>query len=131
VQRAAGLIRPGVVVGFGSGIIVVDHTKCSLRLGTWHSVRVEVATLGWRPEALYLEALGAMVRLHRGDDGPVFRTDQGSWILDAGFGPIKDSASVAASLLSRAAIAEVGEFCGLANGPSSRSRPNSPSSPAM
>jgi ribose 5-phosphate isomerase len=67
VQRATGLIRPGVVVGLGSGIIAV------------------------------------------------FRTDQGSWILDAGFGPIKDSASVAASLLSRAAIAEVGLSCGLAN----------------
>ena len=115
MQRAAGLIRPGVVVGLGSGIIVVDHTKCFPRLGTWHSVPLEVATFGWRPEALYLEALGAMVRLHRGDDGPVFRTDQGSWILDAGFGPIKDSASVAASLLSSAAIAEVGLFCGLAN----------------
>ena len=48
--------------------------------GTWRSVPLEVATFGWRPEALYLEALGATVRLHRGDDGPVFRTDQGSKI---------------------------------------------------
>jgi ribose 5-phosphate isomerase len=54
-SRAAGLIRPGVVVGLGSGIIVVDHTKCSPRLSTWHSVPLEVATFGWRPEALYLE----------------------------------------------------------------------------
>jgi ribose 5-phosphate isomerase len=114
-QRAAGLIRPGMVVRLGSGIIVVDHTKCSPRLGTWHSVPLEVATFGWRPEVLYLEALGAMVRLHRGDDGSVFRTDQGNWILDAGFGPIEDPAALAASLLSRAAVAEVGLFCGLAS----------------
>ncbi len=45
----------------------------------------------------------------------MFRTDQGNWILDAGFGPIEDPASLAASLLSRAAVAEVGLFCGLAS----------------
>lgn len=42
VQPAAGLIRPGVVVGLGSGIIVVDHTKCPPRLGSWVTGRVWV-----------------------------------------------------------------------------------------
>ena len=94
-------------------VIVVDHTKCSPRLGTRHSVPVEVAVFGWRPEALHLETLGATVSLRRGRDGSVFRTDQGNLILDAGFGPIEDPAALAASLLSRAGVAEVGLFCGL------------------
>ena len=95
-------------------VIVVDHTKRSARLGTRHSVPVEVARFGWRPEALHLEALGATVSLRRGKDGSPFRTDQGNLILDAGFGPIDDIAGLAASLLARAGVAEVGLFSGLA-----------------
>ena len=94
-------------------VIVIDHTKRSPRLGTQHSVPVEVARFGWRPEALHLEALGATVSLRRGKDGSPFRTDQGNLILDAGFGPIDDIAGLAASLLARAGVAEVGLFSGL------------------
>lgn len=86
-------------------VIVVDHTKRSPRLGTQHSVPVEVAAFGWRPEALHLEALGATVSLRRGNDGLPFRTDQGNLILDAGFGPIEGIAELAASLLARAGVA--------------------------
>jgi ribose 5-phosphate isomerase A len=96
-------------------VIVVDHTKRSPRLGTQQSVPVEVAAFGWRPEALYLESLGATVNLRRGNDGSPFRTDQGNLILDAGFGPIEDIAELSASLLARAGVAEVGLFCGLVN----------------
>lgn len=94
-------------------VIVVDHTKLSERLGTRHSVPAEVAPFGWRPEALHLEALGATVSLRRDGDGSPFRTDQGNLILDAEFGPIENLAELAASLLSRAGVAEVGLFCGL------------------
>jgi len=95
-------------------VIVVDHTKHSPLLGTQHSVPVEVAAFGWRPEALHLEALGATVSMRRRDDGSPFRTDQGNLILDADFGPIDDIAGLAANLLARAGVAEVGLFRGLA-----------------
>jgi len=95
-------------------VIVVDHTKHSPRLGTQHSVPVEVAAFGWRPEALHLEALGATVSMRRQDDGSPFRTDQGNLILDADFRPIDDIAGLAANLLARAGVAEVGLFRGLA-----------------
>lgn len=95
-------------------VIVVDHTKRSPRLGTRHSVPVEVAVFGWRPEALHLEALGATVTLRRGNDGSPFRTDQGNLILDADFGPIEEIAELTATLLARAGVAEVGLFSGLA-----------------
>jgi ribose 5-phosphate isomerase A len=96
-------------------VIVVDATKCSDHLGTRHRLPVEVVDFGWRPEALYLEALGAEVALRRGEDRSVFRTDQGNLILDADFGVIEDPRSLAVRLLSRAGVVEVGLFCGLVN----------------
>jgi len=94
-------------------VIVVDATKCSDRLGTHHCVPVEVVDFGWRPEALHLEALGADVVLRRAEGGSVFRTDQGNLILDADLGPIEDPRALAAALVSRAGVVEVGLFCGL------------------
>lgn len=93
-------------------VIVVDHTKCSPRLGTRHAVPVEVVEFGWRPEAAYLESLGAEVSLRPAGDRSVFRTDQGNLILDADLGPIDDPGLVG-RLLARAGVAEVGLFCGL------------------
>ncbi|WP_147481159.1 hypothetical protein [Streptomyces shenzhenensis] len=54
-QRAAGLVRPGTIVGLGPG-----------------------CTAGRRPEALHLESLGATVSLRRGNDGSPFLMDQGN-----------------------------------------------------
>src|SRR5262249_30942954 len=44
-------------------IIVVDQEKRSPILGTRWAVPIEVVPFGWRPEARYLESLGASVRL--------------------------------------------------------------------
>jgi ribose 5-phosphate isomerase A len=94
-------------------VIAVDHTKWSPRLGTHHALPVEVVEFGWRPEAAYLESLGAEVSLRRAWDRSRFRTDQGNLVLDADFGPIDDPGTLAGRLLARAAVAEVGLFCGL------------------
>src|SRR4051794_37255287 len=50
-------------------VIVVDDTKPTRRLGTRFAVPVEVAEFGWRPEAEYLDDMGATVTLRRGADG--------------------------------------------------------------
>jgi ribose 5-phosphate isomerase A len=89
------------------------RSALSPRLGTRHALPVEVVEFGWRPEAAHLESLGAEVSLRRAGDGSPFRTDQGNLILDADFGPIDDPGTLAARLLARAAVAEVGLFCGL------------------
>lgn len=94
---------------------MVDHTKCSPRLGTRHAVPVEVVAFGWRPEALHLESLGATVSLRMADGQSAFRTDQENLILDGSSGPIANLTALAASLLARAAVAETGLFCGLAS----------------
>ena len=56
---------------------------------------VEVAQFGWRPEAEYLDDMGATVTVRRGADGAEFVTDEGNWILDCAFGPIADPARLA------------------------------------
>ncbi len=94
-------------------VIVVDDTKLSPRLGTKHRVPVEVVDFGWRPEALYLESLGARVDVRPAADGSPFRTDGGNFILDADLGPLDDPAAMAATLTRRAGVVEVGLFVGL------------------
>ena len=95
-------------------VIVVDDAKPSPCLGTLHALPVEVLPFGSRPEADYLDDLGAEVVLRRGVDGRPFVTDEGNWILDAAFGPIADPERLAARLAARAAVVEHGLFLGLA-----------------
>jgi ribose 5-phosphate isomerase A len=95
-------------------VIVVDHTKPSSRLGTRSPVPVEVAQFGWRPEAEYLDDMGATVTVRRGADGAEFVTDEGNWVLDCAFGPIGDARRLAARLDARAGIVEHGLFLDLA-----------------
>lgn len=95
-------------------VIVVDSSKCSQRLGTRHSLPVEVVEFGWRPEALQLESRGAKVIRRADADGSPFRTDQSNFILDCDFGPIEDPEGMELRLIARAGVVAVGLFCGLA-----------------
>ena len=95
-------------------VIVVDDSKPSPVLGTNFVVPVEVAQFGWRPEAEYLDDLGATAVIRRAPDGTEYVTDEGNWILDCRFGPIADAARLASRLDRRAGIVEHGLFLGLA-----------------
>jgi ribose 5-phosphate isomerase A len=95
-------------------VIVCDASKVVAGLGTNYPVPVEVSQFGWRPEADYLDDLGADVVIRRGADGAEFVTDEGNWILDCRFAPIADPARLAAQLDRRAGIVEHGLFLGLA-----------------
>jgi len=95
-------------------IIVVDETKLSPALGTRWPVPVEVVPFGWRSQVLFLESMGARVRVRQVSDGKRFITDQGNLILDCNFGPLSQPAQVATKLGGRAGIVEHGLFLGLA-----------------
>ena len=95
-------------------IIVVDESKLSERLGTRFPIPVEVLPFGWRVVAQYLELLGATASLRRAANGKPLETDQGNWILDAGFGPLEDPQPVAEQLEHRAGVVAHGLFLGLA-----------------
>jgi ribose 5-phosphate isomerase A len=94
-------------------IIVVDDSKLSPRLGTLHSLPVEVLHFGWRSQARFLESLGAKYDVRQTVGGEEYRTDQGNMILDCNFGPIADAAKLARQLEGRAGIVEHGLFLGL------------------
>jgi ribose 5-phosphate isomerase A len=95
-------------------IIVVDESKLSPALGTRWAVPVEVVPFGWRTQALYLESLGADVKLRQDGNRKTFTTDQGNLILDCQFGPLLQPAELAAKLNARTGIVEHGLFLGLA-----------------
>ena len=95
-------------------IIVVDESKLSPALGTRWAVPVEVVPFGWRTQALYLESLGADVKLRQDGNTKTFTTDQGNLILDCQFGPLLQPAELAAKLNARTGIVEHGLFLGLA-----------------
>jgi len=95
-------------------IIIVDESKLSPALGTNWAVPVEVIPFGWRTQAAYLESLGARPRLRLGDNGAPFKTDQGNFILDSAFGPIRDPIGLGARLDARTGIVAHGLFLGLA-----------------
>ncbi len=94
-------------------VIIVDETKLSARLGTRHTVPVEVVPFGWRTQLLFLEALGAQVTVRKARDDRPFLTDQKNLILDCNFGPIADVAELAVVLSRRAGIVEHGLFLDL------------------
>lgn len=94
-------------------IITVDDSKLSPRLGTHHTVPVEVLTFGWRSQLRFLESLTARVEVRQNSDGSQFATDSGNMILDCDFGPIADAAALARKLATRAGIVEHGLFLGL------------------
>jgi ribose 5-phosphate isomerase A len=94
-------------------VIVVDDSKPTEVLGSRFVVPVEVARFGWKPEADYLDDLGAGVVVRGSSSGEPFVTDEGNWILDCAFGPIADPARLAAQLDRRAGVVEHGLFLGL------------------
>jgi len=94
-------------------VIVADVGKLSEKLGTKVPVPVEVLPFGWKTHVPFLEGLGAKVSLRRNSDGAPFLTDQGNYVLDCYFGPIRDPKALAKELSSRAGILGHGLFLGL------------------
>ena len=94
-------------------VIIVDESKLSNQLGTHWALPIEVVPFACPSELNFLEALDAVVKIRKHDDGSSFKTDQKNLILDADFGPIADPAGLAAKLDNRAGIAGQGLFIGL------------------
>ena len=94
-------------------IIVVDESKMSPCLGTRFAVPVEVIPFGCEAQRLFLADLGGHPTLRKLPNGAPFVTDEGNFIYDCKFGPIKDCEELSAELLSRSGIVEHGLFLGL------------------
>ncbi len=109
------LLREKIVAQASSRqIIVVDDRKLSPALGSRFAVPVEVIPFGWQSQLTRLEAVGAQWQLRQTDKGVPFETDQGNYILDCNFGPMKDPFKVAAELNELATVVEHGLFLKMA-----------------
>lgn len=98
-------------------IIIADERKRVNVLGENNKpVPIEVLPFALRPTMLRIEKLGGkpLVREAEGKVGPVV-TDNGNFIIDAYFGPIRDPAELENELINIPGIVETGLFVGMAH----------------
>lgn len=97
-------------------VIVADESKLVDRLGEKAPVPVEVVAFGWTLQERFLEELGGVARLRRGDDGQPFVTDGGNYVIDCRYdGGIDDARLLEAALRERVGIVESGLFLRMAS----------------
>ena len=96
-------------------IVLVDSSKLVKQLGTKMPVPIEVIPMAAPVVLRTLQGIGAAAGLRLGlrKDGPIV-TDQGFWIIDAQFGPIRDPAALNRTLLEMPGVLDHGLFVGLA-----------------
>ena len=91
-------------------VIIVDESKLSERVGTKWPVPVEVIPFGLSVEVLNFKKMGIEARIRKKGDGSPFITDEGNYILDCFFGPLREPQKIEEMLHGRAAIVENGLF---------------------
>jgi ribose 5-phosphate isomerase A len=112
--QGGALLREKIVASASTRlVIIVDETKLVDRLGSRSAVPVEVVPFGWQVAARNLRELGATVSVRRGDEGRLFVSDGGHYILDCAFGPIAAPASLEQKLNSIVGVVEHGLFMGM------------------
>ena len=95
-------------------VIVADEHKMVARLGKF-PLPVEIIPFAIGPVKEKLEAIGAhpVLRLHQ--DGSIYVTDEGNYILDCHYEEIADPAKVALTIKTITGVVEHGLFLGLAS----------------
>lgn len=92
-------------------IIVVDYTKLVPALGNSFPLPVEVIPFGWGSTARQIEELG-MKPVLREQNGQIFRTEAGHYILDLHGWRIEDPADLEIRLNLIPGVVETGLFIG-------------------
>ena len=97
-------------------VIVADETKLVERLGTNHPVPVEVLPFALPIVVAKMRELGGkpVLREGKGKVGPVV-TDNGNFVVDVDFGPIKAPKALDLQLKSIPGVIETGLFVGIAD----------------
>jgi ribose 5-phosphate isomerase A len=114
--HGGALLREKIVAAASRRMVVVaDTTKLVDRLGSRESVPVEVVPFGWEKTLARLAALGAKAELRSGADGTPYITDGGNYIVNCGFGAMKNAREVADAVDHIVGVVEHGIFIGFAS----------------
>jgi len=97
-------------------VIVVDETKLVEKLGTNHPVPLEVLPFALPTVMVRMRELGGkpVLREGKGKVGPVV-TDNGNFVVDVDFGPIRAPKELDLQLKSIPGVIETGLFVGIAD----------------
>lgn len=113
--RGGALLREKLVASAArERVIIADESKLVQTLGERQAVPVEIVRFGWRHTAASLAALGCQTTLRQVDGAP-FVTDEGHYILDCRFGPIRAPGELAWRIKTLVGVVEHGIFAGLAD----------------
>jgi ribose 5-phosphate isomerase A len=106
--RGGALLREKIVAAASRQLVIVaDESKLTGRLNI--AVPVEVTPFGWQTTAERLRRLGANPTLREN-----FRSDEGHYVLDCGFGEIASAENLAQYLDAAIGVVEHGLFLGMA-----------------
>jgi len=94
-------------------IVVVDERKIARRLGSGQVVPVEVIPFAYRFVIERLAELGGKPELRRNKGSSPVMTDNGNFVIDVDFGPIKDAHALDGQLKSIPGLVETGLFLDL------------------
>jgi ribose 5-phosphate isomerase A len=109
------LLREKVVASVSRRVVIIsDSTKVVDRLGRF-PLPVEVVRFAWPVVAARLADLGAKPKLRVAPGDAPFVTDEGHYILDAGFGAIDDPERLASAIDGIPGVVGHGLFIGLAH----------------
>lgn len=108
------LLREKMVADYTDNeIIVVDPSKVVNKLGVSFDLPVEIETFWFKATVKKVEALGCSVEVRKKDEKELFRTDNGNYIVDCGFGGIDDPYELSNKLNSIPGVIENGLFLNL------------------
>lgn len=96
-------------------VVIVDERKLVSQLGSRAKLPVEISQFGWQATAELLSQLGGNPQLRLDRNGEPFLTDGANYILDCGFGTIRDPEELQRQLDGVVGAFEHGLFIGMAS----------------
>jgi len=115
--RGGALTREKIVASAARKfVIVADETKLVERLGTNHTIPIEVLPFALPTVIVKLQELKGKPVLREGGGkvGPLV-TDNGNFVVDVDFGPVDDARELNFQLKSVSGVIETGLFIGMAD----------------
>jgi ribose 5-phosphate isomerase A len=95
-------------------VLIVDETKVVHQLGDHTPVPVEVIPFGWSRTCATLQALGCTSQRRTRDDGELYVTDSGNYLIDCRFEGIPEPAGLGERIKSITGVVDHGLFVGIA-----------------